>query len=396
MKNIKIITLLIIAAIGFNSCESDDQIEFIAQAPQELAFSNSFSDEYIITLATLNNLGERFTWNSADFDTPTIVNYHLEKSISGDFTDLEVVGSTTGNELSITIGDMFGYASQLGLDNDPDTEAPDTGDVSFRIKAFVGDAGPETFSAAQVLTLVLPEETGGDNAVCDNDQLFLVGAGVTFTGWDWANVQQATCSGTGVYTGNIHFTNNVDGDGNFRFFTVNTDWGSGQNYPFFADAGYTIDSRFEDALDGDNNFLFTGTTGLYLLTIDTVAKEISLGDPASTGDCDLDQLWAVGAGVPDAGWDWATPIQFMCEGTGVYSGYVNLQNLGGVENNFRFFTTATDWGSGQNYPFFADAGYTIDPLFEDAMDGDNNFAFIGTTGAYFLTIDTLNKTITLE
>ena len=34
--------------------------------------------------------------------------------------------------------------------------------------------------------------------------------------------------------------------------------------------------------------------------------------------------------------------------------------------------------------------------FEDAMDGDNNFRFIGTTGQYYTTIDTVNKTITLE
>ena len=153
MKKITILALLILATVGFNSCEDDDQFEFVAQAPQELAFSNSFLDEYIITIATLGNLGERFTWNSADFDVSTIVNYNLEKSNSGDFSDLEVVGSTTGNELSITIGDMFGYASQLGLDNDPDTEAPNTGSVYFRVKAFVGDSGPETISATQELRL---------------------------------------------------------------------------------------------------------------------------------------------------------------------------------------------------------------------------------------------------
>ncbi|SFZ94959.1 hypothetical protein SAMN05428642_1081, partial [Flaviramulus basaltis] len=29
-------------------------------------------------------------------------------------------------------------------------------------------------------------------------------------------------------------------------------------------------------------------------------------------------------------------------------------------------------------------------------DGDNNFRFLGTPGTYFLTIDTVTKTITLE
>ena len=84
----------------------------------------------------------------------------------------------------------------------------------------------------------------------------------------------------------------------------------------------------------------------------------------------------------------------MCEGDGVYAGWVNYTADG--DANFRFFTTATDWGSGQNFPFFADAGYTIDANFEDAGDGDNNFKFIGTTGQYYTTIDTVNKTIVLE
>jgi hypothetical protein len=106
-------------------------------------------------------------------------------------------------------------------------------------------------------------------------------------------------------------------------------------------------------------------------------------------------MWAVGAGLPDAGWDWGTPVQLMCEGDGVYSGWVNYTSATDG-NNFRFFTTATDWGSGLNYPYFEGEGYTIDSNFENAQDGDLNFAFIGTDGQYFTTIDTLNKTITLE
>ena len=50
----------------------------------------------------------------------------------------------------------------------------------------------------------------------------------------------------------------------------------------------------------------------------------------------------------------------------------------------------------QRRPFFADDGYTIDSNFENAMDGDNNFRFIGTTGQYYTIIDTVNKTITLQ
>ncbi|EDP71274.1 hypothetical protein FBALC1_02282 [Flavobacteriales bacterium ALC-1] len=394
MKKLSILGLFIFALISFNSCETEDDVVFTTDNNGELVFTNNFSAEYILSPQTASNLGERFTWNNATVDVPTNVTYQLEKSISGDFTDLETVGATTGNEIAITIGDMLAYANQAGLDADPDTPEPNTGTVYFRLKSFLGDGGSENFSPTQALTMVMQEIMDNQAAVCDLDEYFLVGAAVKFTGWDWATPQSAICTGTNVYTVNVDLINNVDGDGNFRFFTTATDWGSGINYPGFADDGYTIDAMFEDAMDGDNNFLFTGPSGKYLLTIDALNKTITLGDAAAQGSCDLDQLWAVGAGLPDAGWDWATPVQLMCEGDGVYAGWVNYSADG--DANFRFFTTATDWGSGQNYPFFADGGYTIDANFEDAMDGDNNFRFIGTTGQYYTTIDTVNKTITLE
>tara|TARA_R110001583_G_scaffold30457_1_gene105246 strand:- start:1601 stop:2821 length:1221 start_codon:yes stop_codon:yes gene_type:complete len=406
MKKITILALLILATMGFNSCESNDRLEFIAQAPEEFTFSNSFLNEYILTTAASGNLGERFTWNDANFDVPTIVTYELQKSITGDFSDMEVVGSTTANELSVTIGDLLNYARDAGLDNDPATEAPNTGNVSFRVRAYVGDSGPEILSPIQMLTLVLPEDTGANDPVCDLDQLWLVGAGVPDAGWGWSTPVAITCNGDGIYSGNIKLDiDNVatpdDLEGNFRFFTSEDDWNSGQNYPYFIDQGYTIDSNFEDANDGDNNFLFVGTPGYYYLEVDTVNKTISLGEPQSIGGCEYDQLWMVGSGVPDAGWGWSTPVKIVCNGNGVYTNYVTFDiddaaTPDDLEGNFRFFTVEGDWNSGLNYPYFTGEGYTIDTNFEDANDGDNNFLFVGTPGTYFLTVDTVNKTITLE
>src|SRR5690606_12892575 len=145
MKNLKILGLLIIALIGFNSCQTEDDVVFVANN-SDLSFTNSFSSEYILTPATAGNLGERFTWNTPDLGVPTNITYELQKSIIGDFSDMEVVGSTTANEISITIGDMLGFAAQAGLDNDPNTENPDTGTVSFRLRSFAGTGGLEAFS----------------------------------------------------------------------------------------------------------------------------------------------------------------------------------------------------------------------------------------------------------
>ena len=66
MKTIKFIALMLLAAISFNSCESDDSLTYTAEPTGELAFSNSFLSEYILTPAASGNLGERFIWADAD------------------------------------------------------------------------------------------------------------------------------------------------------------------------------------------------------------------------------------------------------------------------------------------------------------------------------------------
>ncbi|MDG5490309.1 SusE domain-containing protein [Psychroserpens sp. SPM9] len=398
MKNIKFLTLLFIALLGFNACETEDDVVFVAEQ-SDLSFSNAFQAEYVLTAQTAGNLAERFTWDSADAGVPTNFTYELQSSILGDFSDAAAVGSTSANEIAITVGDMLGFAAQAGLDNDPETEAPNTGSVSFRLRAFAGTGGLETFSAGQALTMVLPEGEVAA-AVCEFEKLYLVGAGVVDAGWSWDTPVELPCVENGIYGGNVAFQN-LGGDepnNNFRFFTVNTDWGSGRNYPFYADAGYTIDAGFENAMDDDSNFGFVGTTGTYYLEIDTNTKTITLSDAQATGTCEFDLLYGVGAGLVDAGWSWDTPVQILCSSDGVYTANVALQNLGGDEpnNNFRFFTVNTDWGSGRNYPFYEDDGYTFDSDLVNANDDDSNFAFLGTTGTYLLTIDTVNKTITLD
>ena len=141
----------------------------------------------------------------------------------------------------------------------------------------------------------------------------------------------------------------------------------------------TIDSNFEDAQDGDNNFAFVGTSGFYHIEINTVAKTITLSEPQSIGTCEFEILYLVGAGVPDAnGWGWTTPVELFCAGDGVYYGPVNLQNNGEPIITLDFLHLKETGLQGRNYPWYVAEGYTIDSNFEDAQDGDNNFAFIGT------------------
>ncbi|MBT8271823.1 MAG: hypothetical protein HKO90_06670 [Flavobacteriaceae bacterium] len=394
MKQIKIIGLILLIAFGFNACQQDDDVVFIASDTTEVSFTNTFLAEYIISAATAGNLGERFTWNIPDAGVPTNFTFDLQYSIAGDFSDATTLGSTNGTEIAVTIGDLLGIAAQLGLDNDPETEAPNEGEVDFRLRSVIGVDGSESFTPNQAMKLVWLEESDEEMAVCEYDQLFMVGAGIKFAGWSWDTPGVLACTGNGVYSGNVELQNNDGSDNNFRFFTVETEWPSGRNYPWYEDAGYTIDENLVNANDDDSNFAFVGTSGLYFLEIDDLNKTVTLGPPQATGSCEFDVLFGVGAGLADAGWSWDTPVQLFCSGDSVYTGWVNFDADG--DANFRWFTANTEWPSGRNYPYYEDAGYTIDEDLINNMDDDDNFKYIGETGARFVTIDDLNKVISLD
>jgi hypothetical protein len=166
MKNFKIILVLIAAIISFNSCEKDELV-FTAKAPGEFTFTNTFLSEYVLTSTTSANIGERFTWESQSFEAPTAVTYELQGSVLGDFTDMTVIGSTSGNDLAVTVGKLLSMANEAGLDNDPNSDNPNTGDVYFRLRAYSGNNAIETLSSVQTLTLVLPEivDNGGGSGI---------------------------------------------------------------------------------------------------------------------------------------------------------------------------------------------------------------------------------------
>jgi hypothetical protein len=278
----------------------------------------------------------------------------------------------------------FVYFTDRGYTIDTNLVNANDGDQNIQ---FIGTAGAYFMEIdTENETITLGPAVVGPN--CNFDQLWVVGAGAVDAGWGWASPIQITCTGTGVYQGNINLTNDA-----FRLFTDKTlEWGSpSYNFPHYADAGYAIDANFENAADGDQNFKFVGTPGTYFLSIDDVNKTITLTPEQSL--CEFDQLWLVGAGVPDAGWGWNSPVALPCIGAGVYSGDVTFAN-----DAFRFFTDKTlEWGSpSYNYPYYEGEGYTIDANFENAVDGDQNFSFIGTPGTYNLTIDTNTKTITFD
>ncbi len=276
-------------------------------------------------------------------------------------------------------GRNYPYYTTLGYDIDANLVNAMDGDSNFQFAGTPGEYFIVVDTEAKTITLGPP--VVGPN--CNFEQLFLVGAG-TEADWSWDNPVVLPCTGNGTYSGNVTYTNDA-----FRFFTENTNWDSGTNYPGYADNGYTIDSDLINAMDGDSNFFFNGTPGTYFLTVDDINKTITLESEQLT--CEFEQLWLVGAGIVQADWSWDNPVALPCTGAGIYSGPVALQN-----DAFRFFTVNSDWDSGINYPTYQDLGYTIDSVLTNAGDGDSNFSFDGTPGTYIITVDTAALTITVE
>jgi len=351
MKKIKILGLFIIALIGFNSCTQDDDLVFTAHEPSEgVIFLNTFLEEYVLTPATSGNLGERFTWSDANFDVPTSVTYELQNSIIGDFSDANTIGSTGGNELGVSVGQLLGFAAEAGLDNDPDTEALNTGQLYFRVRAFIGLDGLEAFSPIQALTVVLPEDTGTGGGAFEISNWGIVGSG--YNNWGaYADGFFYTTDTPDVF---VAYTTLFDGEIKFR---ENNDWAV--NYGD-TDADGTID------LDGDNIVV---TAGNYKITLDMANGTYTIEDFS----------WGiVGSAFNDWGGDGPDAKFYYDYTTDTFKLGVKL--LDG-EMKIRF---NNDWGTN-----FGDTGAdgTLD------QDGDN---IVVTAGFYAVTIDMNTMAYTIE
>lgn len=350
MKKLKFLGVLIIAIISFNSCTTDDSVIFIAQEPAGFSFTNSFLSEYTLTPAGADNLGERFTWTNADFDVPTNITYELQKSIIGDFSDAAVIGSTSGNELVVTISQMLAMATDAGLDNDPNTTEPDTGSLYFRLRAFAGASGSSTeaFTEGQTLTVILPEiVTGGSDIQVST--WGIVGSGYN----NWGAFADAPFYTTDQPNVLVSYATLLDGEIKFR---ENNDWANN-----FGDDGAdgTLDA-------GGANIV--STAGTYKIVLDLNNNTYTI-EEFSWG--------VVGSGFNDWG---ATPDGKFYYDYTTDTFKVGIKLLDG-EIKFRL---NNDWANN-----LGDTG--ADGTLDDG--GDN---IVSTAGYYSISLDLNNNTYTIE
>lgn len=96
-----------LAATTLFSCD-DDTEEFVLDTNQTSDITLSPSTvSFEVTEDNQDDLAERFSWNSADFDIPLQVTYQLEMDLQGgDFSDPIELGSTGDNNFAITYGEL--------------------------------------------------------------------------------------------------------------------------------------------------------------------------------------------------------------------------------------------------------------------------------------------------
>lgn len=376
MKNIFKSILTIALFAGISSCEDESNLTYIQPAaPSFQIITPSNGESVILNEDALNNPAISLTWDPAQYSTPSSVTYTVQVAPNGsDFSNAQDLSSTTNRNAVITTGQLNVPALTAGAV--PFVSTP----LDFRIKATV--AGQLPLYSNVITYNVTAFGCLGQYAV---------GAGIPSAGWNWNSPANLICDNN-VLTMRVGLANDT-----FRFFTVNGDWGSGRNYPYYTNLGYKIVSVLENAADGDSNFRFTGTPDTYRVKIDENNKTIGVAKSTVTSGIEPTAYWLVGAATP-GGWSWTgnNETELPVVSNGIYEVPVNLTN----NETFRVWLSndGTDaWGlPNRNYPSFSGDGYTIDSELINAMDGDSNFRYVGPTGVRLFKINTSTKVISVD
>jgi len=349
--------LLFTATTLLVACDSQNLTELDATASTTVTLSAS---DVVLDILNSGQDALTVTWTEPSFGYKAAPSYKIILSYQDNSETVPV-----GTNLSKTFETVELNKILINLGLTPKI----AGEISIKVEVSLSDYS--SFDSNDMPITVTPFST-------DFNPIYMIGDAVL--GWDTAKAVEVYGTGPGTYEVIAKFNNG----GAFRFFDA-PDWNASSQYNWTFFEGGSVDANFENAQDGDTNIKFIGTTGFYKIDVNLITKTIIMNA------VDEPKHYMVGAGIPDAGWGWDTPVEMTWVKDGVFEATTTFSN-----DTFRFFTNFGDWGSGRNYPYYVGEGFTIDSNFEDAQDGDNNFRFLGTPGVYTITVNYLDKTITLS
>lgn len=374
MKKTIFIFVALLSVLGFNACSEDDDFTFVAKPnPEGIAFENTFLESYPLNAANKDNLAERFVWNATDFGVPSPVKYELQASTTESFEAQEVVaGELTETNYGVTIDYLLNLAGQAGLDNDPETDAPNTGSLYFRVKAYVGNAGGDTEQLSPVIALavVLIEASEGEGGVEMKPQMYLVGD-VTAAGWD-ANNNNTPLFRDGEndlmfnFTGRFAGTTETEG---FKLLEVLGDWPS----QWGLDDSGALSSKA--ILGTDPSAFPVATDGYFSLTVNKEDMTYTFEPYDASAAPSYTTIGILGDATA-GGWDVdqdLTPTAFdphvwVIEGIELTDGTVKFRAEDEWENSWGGSTPLSGQGFNDNDPDISVAAGTYNIWFND-LDG---------------------------
>lgn len=358
-KTILPVALLFIAF----SCENeDDGPEFTVTPPSEdVAFTNSFLDDYLLSAQTSANIAERLLWNTPSFGAQTSVSFTVEGSSTNLFAATDPgyfsSGALTENNYAVSVANLLTIADALDLDGDPTSGKESSGMAYLRVTASVGDAtdsnGSSVVSEPQEIKITMVETEGEAPA----PMLAVPGQ---YQGWNpgGAPLLAASAAGQTDFEGFIYMDIDEADNQGFKFVEGvdgvydwgNPDWGK-------SDDGILVGGGSNITVDED---------GLYYIQADT---------GAGTYSTTLMSLGLIGSATP-TGWDSDTDF--------VYDATNNVLTLDiNLINGEKYKVRANNgWDIGFPGQFGPDSD---GDGFLDTKDGD--FTHEGDTGNYRVTLD---------
>jgi starch-binding outer membrane protein SusE/F len=340
MKNIFKSILFLAFAGTVVSCEDESNFEYLTQEG-EFRFTSPTSGSAIeLDPEFENNPAVTFTWENANFGSPTEIDYVLQAALPGsDFADPTDVGTTNGTFFSMKISELNGVAGDLELD--PFTQ----GAIEFRVKAAIGTNGDLVKYSDVITYLITPYTTELPKiAVPGNHQ-----------GWNPPVAPRLASSGFGQtdYEGFVWL------DGEYKFLAPQPDgsfaWGA---------TDWGDDGSFSGTLVEQNESnCGPATPGYYRVRANTTTLTYS-AEPVSWG--------IVGAATPGS-WDNSTALEYNAS-TKKWTGVVAM--------------TAGE------YKFRANNAWTInlggDPDADGSMNYDGPNLSNATAGNYLVELDLSN------
>lgn len=276
MKNIFKTILAFVLAVNLTSCEDESNLAYVNEAADFRITSPISGSAVVLNADYPTNPALTVTWESAEYGTPTAVNYTVEIALAGsEFANVTEITSTNNNYASVTVDQLNGASVGAGLS--PFSE----GGIDIRIKASIGTNNEMVKYSNTITYLVTPYST-------ELPQLAVPG---NHQGWNPPTAPRIASSAFGEtdYEGYIWL------DGGFKFVAPdqagnynwgNTDWGD--------------DGTFSGTLAESGESDCTATAGYYRVRANTETLVYSV-EPTTWG--------IVGAATPGS-WDNSTALTY--------------------------------------------------------------------------------------